>query len=183
MLNHRTKESPSPKTERIPDPIEDIAYYKEDLFERETQKEEGLHLIIFRLSHEWYGVEISKVKEVLRSRKITYLPSSPDHIAGIMNLRGNILSITNLKTIFNIPHEEQTEKTRIIAIESGNLATGLLVDEVVDSIEVPLSKLEPALLTIPAERAKFIDGQCQVENKLITIINVEKVLGREVEHV
>lgn len=183
MLNHSPKENPSRQIEKIPEPIEDIAYYKEDLFEREEQKEESLHFIIFRLAHEWYGVEISKVKEVLRAGKITYLPSSPDHIVGIMNFRGNILSITNLKTIFNIPHEEPTEKTRIIAIESRNLATGLLVDEVVDSIEVPLSKLEPALLTIPAEGAKFINGQCRVENKLVTLINVEKVLGQEVEHV
>lgn len=182
MLNHRIKENLSRPIEKKTEPIEDIAYYKEDLFEGKEQKEESLQFIIFRLAHEWFGVEISKVKEVLRTGKITYLPSSPDHIAGIMNLRGNILSVTNLKTIFNIPHEEHTEKTRIIAIESGNLTTGLLVDEVVDSIEVPLSNIEPALLTIPAEGAKFINGQCRVENKLVTIINVEKVLGREVEH-
>jgi purine-binding chemotaxis protein CheW len=110
--------------------------------------------------------------------KITYLPSGPEYIAGIVNLRGNILSVTDLKMIFNLPHEELSEKARIIAIESGILETGFLVDEVVESIEVPISKLEPALLTLPADGAKYIEGQCRVGDKLIAIINVEKVLER-----
>jgi purine-binding chemotaxis protein CheW len=120
-------------------------------------------------------VEITKVKEVIRVGKITYLPSCPEHIAGIVNLRGYILSVTDLKPILGLPHEELTEKTKIIAIESGFFETGLLVDEVVESIEVPQSKIEPVLLTLPAERARYLEGQCQVDDKLIAIVNVEKV--------
>jgi chemotaxis signal transduction protein len=79
---------------------------------------------------------------------------------------------------FGLPHEEPTEKTRIIAIESGILETGFLVDEVVESIEVPLSKIETPLLTIPAERAKYINGQYKMKDKLIALMNVEKVLEK-----
>ncbi|OGP69523.1 MAG: hypothetical protein A2169_00365 [Deltaproteobacteria bacterium RBG_13_47_9] len=155
-----------------------MAHYKEDLYEREELKEETLQLVVFRLGREWYGVEITKVKEVIKAGKITYLPSSPEHIAGIINLRGYILSVTDLKTIFSLTHEEPTAKTRIIAIESGILETGFLVDEVVESIEVPVSKIELALLTIPAEGAKYIEGQCKVNDKLIALVNVEKVLEK-----
>jgi len=155
-----------------------MAHYKEDLYEREELKEETLQLVVFRLAREWYGVEITKVKEVIKAGKITYLPSSPEHIAGIINLRGYILSVTDLKTIFSLTHEEPTAKTRIIAIESGILETGFLVDEVVESIEVPVSKIELALLTIPAEGAKYIEGQCKVDDKLIALVNVEKVLEK-----
>jgi purine-binding chemotaxis protein CheW len=166
--------------EKISEAVEDTAHYKEDLYEREELKEETLQIIVFRLGQEWYGVEITKVKEVIRVDRITYLPSSPEHIAGIINLRGYILSVTDLKEIFGLPHEEPTEKTRIIAIESGILETGLLVDEVVESIEVPVSKIGPALLTIPAEEAKYMERQCKVDDKLIALINVEKVLEKRV---
>lgn len=159
--------------------VEGADFY-EDLYEREEPKEKTLQLVIFRLVQEWYGVEITKVKEVIRVGKITYLPSSPEYIAGIVSLRGNILSITDLKRILNLPHEDLTEKARIIAIESGMVETGFLVDEVVESIEVPVTKVETPLLTIPAEIAKYIEGHCKVNDKLIALISVEKVLEKGV---
>jgi purine-binding chemotaxis protein CheW len=178
MPKKTKKELPSQRMEEIAEAVEDMAHYKEDLYEREELKEETLQLVVFRLAREWYGVEITKVKEVIKAGKITYLPSSPEHIAGIINLRGYILSVTDLKTIFSLTHEEPTAKTRIIAIESGILETGFLVDEVVESIEVPVSKIELGLLTIPAEGAKYIEGQCKVDDKLIALVNVEKVLEK-----
>jgi purine-binding chemotaxis protein CheW len=165
--------------EEISETVEDIGHYHEDLYEREELKEEALQLIVFRLAREWYGIEIARVKEVIKVGKITYLPSSPEYVAGIISLRGNILSVTDLKTIFSLPHEEPTEKSRIIAVESGILETGLLVDEVTESIEVPVSKIEPSLLTLPAEGAKYIEGQYKVDNKLIALISVEKILEKE----
>jgi len=173
------KEGPSQGVEQMAETIADVVHPEEDLYEREGPKEETLQLIVFRLAREWYGVEIAKVKEVIKPVKITYLPSSPEHIAGIVSLRGNILSVTDLKTVFGLPHEEATEKTRVIPIESGILETGLLVDEVVDSIEVPASKIEPALFTLPDEGGKYIKGQCKVDNKLIALISVEKILEKK----
>jgi purine-binding chemotaxis protein CheW len=167
--------------DKIAKAVEDVDSYAQDLYEREAPEEETLQLVVFRLNREWYGVEITKVKEVIKMGKITYLPSCPEHIAGIVNLRGYILSVTDLKPIFGLPHEEPTEKTRIIAIESGIFETGLLVDEVVASIEVPLSKIELALLTLPVERAKYLEGQCKADDKLIAIVNVEKVSEKRVQ--
>ena len=169
------KELPWRRMDKIAEAVEDMGPYKEDLYGREAPREKTLQLVVFRLTREWYGVEIIKVKEVIKVSKITYLPSCPEHIAGIVNLRGYILSVTDLRPIFGLPHEEPTEKTRIIAIESGVFETGFLVDEVVASIEVPVSKIETALLTLPAERGKYLEGQCKVDDKLIAIVNVEKV--------
>jgi len=169
----------SHRMDGIAEAVEGTDFY-EDLYEREEPKEKTLQFVIFRLVREWYGVEITKVKEVIRVGKITYLPSSPEHIVGIVSLRGNILSVTDLKRILNLPHEDLTEKTRIIAVESGIVETGFLVDEVVESIEVPVTKIEVPLLTIPAEGAKYIEGQCKVNDKLIALISVEKVLEKKV---
>ncbi len=159
--------------------IEGMAYLKEDLYEREEPKEQTRQIVLFRLSREWYGVEITNVREVTRVGKITYLPSSPEYIAGIVNLRGKILSVTDLKTMIGLAHEAPTDKTRIIAVESGMLETGLLVDEVVDSIEVPVSKIEPPLVTLPTEEARYFEGQCKVGDKLIALMSVEKILGKK----
>jgi purine-binding chemotaxis protein CheW len=180
MLEKMEKQVPWQRMDEIEQAVKETALNKEDLYEREAPKEKTFQLIVFRLTREWYGVEITKVKEVIKVGKITYLPSCPDHIAGIVNLRGHILSVTDLKPILGLPQGEATEKTRIIAIESGFFETGFLVDEVVESIEVPLSKIEPALLTLPPERAKFLEGQCKVDGKLIAIVNVEKVSEKTV---
>lgn len=172
-------QSPSPRPEERPDTAKEGVPY-EDLYECQQPKEKTLHLVVFRLNREWYGVEITKIREVIRTEKITYLPSSPEHIAGIVTRRGNILSVTDLKTTFGLPRQDPTEKARIIAVESGNLETGFLVDEVVESMEVPTSKIEPSLLTLPGEGGKYIEGQCKVNNKLIALVNVEKVLAKKV---
>jgi len=179
MLKAMKKEIPPERMDEIAETAEGMAHPKEDFYEREEPKEQTRQIIVFRLSREWYGVEITKVKEVIKVGKITYLPSSPEYIAGIVNLRGKILSVTDLKTMIGLPHEEPTDKARIIAVESGMLETGLLVDEVVESIEVPVSKIEPALVTLPAEEAEYIKGQCMVDNRLIALVSVGKVLEKK----
>ena len=178
MIKNRKDARLSERMDEIPGTAANRVYYKDDFYEREVPKEKSLQFIVFRLDREWYGVEITEVKRVIKVGKITYLPSSPEHIAGIVNLRGNILSVTDLKTIFSLPHDELTEKTRIIVIESGTLETGFLVDEVVESIEVPVSKMELTLPTLPAEGAKYIKGQCRVDEKVIALVNVEKVFEK-----
>ena len=127
-----------------------VTLYDEDLYEREEPKEAAVQLVVFRLSAEWYGIEITRVKEVVPAGKITLLPSGPEWVAGIVGLRGNILSVTDLKKIFGLPQEEITKKSRLVVIESGVLKTGLLADEVAEVMEVPLSKMDPTLSTIPA---------------------------------
>jgi purine-binding chemotaxis protein CheW len=173
------RKSPTERINKIAEIVEQMACHEEDLYEREELKEQTRQIVVFRLSREWYGVEITKVKEVIKVGKITYLPSSPDYIAGIVNLRGKILSVTDLKTLLGLPHEELTDKARIIAVESGMLETGFLVDEVVESIEVPVSKVEPALLTMPAERADYVEGQCKVDERLIALVSVGKILEKK----
>jgi len=156
-----------------------IALDEDDLYGREEPKEESLQFIVFRVAREWYGVDITKVKEVIKTDRITYLPSSPEHIAGIVNLRGNILSVMDLRVILRLDHEAPGERKKIIAIESGFLETGFLVDEVVDSIEVPVRKIEPPLLTIPSEGEKYIEGQCRVNDRLVAFLNVDKILEKK----
>jgi purine-binding chemotaxis protein CheW len=156
--------------------IEERVDDADDLYERDEKREETIQLVVFRLAREWYGVDIRKVKEIVKLNRVTYLPSSPAHIAGIVSLRGNILSVTDLKVLLNVPSELPAEKARIIAVESGILETGLIADEVIGSIELPVRLIGPVIPTIPDEGAKYLEGLCRVDNKLIGILSVEKVL-------
>jgi purine-binding chemotaxis protein CheW len=156
--------------------IEERADDAYDLYERDEKREETIQLVVFRLAREWYGVDIRKVKEIVKLNRVTYLPSSPEHIAGIVSLRGNILSVTDLKVLLNLSPELPAEKARIIAIESGILETGLIADEVIGSIELPARVIGPVIPTIPDKWAKYLEGLCKVDNKLIGILSVEKVL-------
>lgn len=149
--------------------------YERDLYEDKEVKEETVQLVVFRVSNEWYGVDISKAREVANIEKITYLPSSPEHIAGIVNLRGDILSVTDLKKVFGLPQEQLTEKSRLVVIESAGLETGLLVDEVDEVTNAVVSKIHPTLATISAERADYLMGEYKTDGKLIGILNVEKI--------
>ncbi|MFB3885960.1 MAG: chemotaxis protein CheW [Thermodesulfobacteriota bacterium] len=148
----------------------------DDLYEREEEREETVQLVVFRLAREWYGVDIRKVKEIIKLNRVAHLPSSPQQIAGIVNLRGNILSVTDLKVLLNLSREQPGEKAKIIAVESGILETGLLADEVMGSVEVPVRMIGPVIPTIPAEGARYLEGQCKVAHKLIGVLSVEKVL-------
>jgi purine-binding chemotaxis protein CheW len=156
--------------------MEEMADDVDDLYERREDREETIQLVVFRLAREWYGVDIRKVKEIIKVNRVTYLPSSPEHIAGIVNLRGNILSVTDLKVFLNLSRELPGEKARIITVEFGILETGILADEVIGSIELPVRMIGPVIPTIPAEGAKYLEGQCKVEDKLIGVLSIEKVL-------
>jgi len=174
------KDFPSQNGKEICEAVMEMAQEGEDLYERKELREEMLPLIVFRLSREWYAVEITKIKEILKKTRITFLPSSPEYIAGIINFRGNILSVTDLKVILGLPRDEPTGGTRIVAIESGCLETGLLVDEVVETIEVQMSRIEPVPPSLPPERRKYLEGLFRWENRFVALIRVERVLENKV---
>ncbi len=95
--------------------------------------------------------------------------------------RGNILSVTDLKRILGLPHEELTETTRIVTIEPGIVETGLLADQIAEAIVIvePVSKIEPPISTITPEMAQYIEGQCKGVDTVIALINGEKTFEHE----
>lgn len=167
-------ENNDPKERKEEELAQELSVAKEAIL----VKEETFQLVVFKLSKEWYGVDIASVKEVIKAGKITYLPSSPNNIIGIINLRGNILSVTDLKKILGLPEEGLTGGSRIVVVESGNLETGFLVDEVDEVSEWSMAKVEPTLATIASEKADYIKGECRIGYKLIGILKVDKILEK-----
>lgn len=146
-------------------------------FDEEHAVEEATEQFLsFRLGTEWYGLSIRDAREVIRPSAITYLPSAPAQVAGVINLRGDVVSVTDPKRIFGLPAIDATESRRIVLIESGAAKTGLLVDEMGGVINVPVSRLEPPLATLEPAQAVFIQHTCRVENRLLAILKAESLV-------
>jgi purine-binding chemotaxis protein CheW len=150
----------------------------DDLFEPQAGVEEATaQYVSFRLGTEWYAVDIAHVREVVRCAQLTYLPAAPGHIAGAVNLRGNIVSVTDARRLFGMAANALTARSRIVVVESGPLETGLLVDEMGQVLTVPVSRLEPPLATLDAARAAFIEHVCRCEGRLMAVLRPEKLLA------
>ena len=165
--------------ELIPQKNPDSVFEDEDFYEKEyKRKDPGIQVVCIRLSGEWYAAEISKAIEIIRVKRLTYLPSAPSYIAGIINVRGNILSVTDLKNLFGLTSEHLTDKSRIIVVTSGGVETGLLVDEVAQVVDVSLNRIDPPLNTLSPEKANYLKGQFRLENQLISVLNIENIIAK-----
>jgi purine-binding chemotaxis protein CheW len=151
----------------------------EDFYETEhEQKAPGIRVITFRLSHEWYAAEIGGVVEVIRVGDLTEVPSAPRYIAGIYNLRGTIISVTDPKKLFDLPSEALTGKTRVIVVASGEIETGLLVDEVSRVMDVSEGQIDPPLSTLSGDKGQYVKGGIRFEDRLITMIDAAAIIEK-----
>lgn len=112
---------------------------------------------------------------------VTPLPNLPDRILGIFNLRGNIVSVTDLRKVFGLASSEAgevTSRSRVVVIESEGISTGLWADRAEETVEIPLSRIEPAVATLSGEMGEFIEGQVEWNGRLIAILNAKKVIEK-----
>ena len=159
--------------------IENVTIYEEDFYASKETNANFVYVLAFRLSQEWYGINVTKIKVINKIQQITYLPFAPVSIAGIVNFRGEILSVTDLKKILGLPASELTENARLIVVESGSCATALLVDQIDEIITVPVDQIYPKLETIAPQIAEYIEAGCMAGKKMLGILNVERILQKD----
>jgi purine-binding chemotaxis protein CheW len=131
----------------------------------------------FYLGNTLMGIDTMKVQEVIRITDITPVYHAPDHIVGIMNLRGKIVTIIDLSKKFELPQSGMTTDSRIVIVQWNDEYVGILVDRIFDVIYVNRSALMPPPSNIHEIQGRFFDGVFNAEGRLIAIINVEKVLA------
>lgn len=148
----------------------------DEFCDEQHTEEPSRQFISFRLGTEWYGVPLTNVREVVRAGQITYLPSAPAPIAGVINLRGNIVSVTDPKRVFDLPQTSVSDQGRIVVVETRDSETGLLVDEVGEVVTVPVSGLEPPLATLDLAQAGLIEHTYRWKDRLVAILKAEKLL-------
>jgi len=159
---------------------------KQDVtLEEDTDREvsiDEIQVITFRVGNEEFGIDIESVREINRLDKITSIPRSPSFIKGIMNLRGNVIPVIDLRERFCLERTEYTEAKRVIIVEIGNKLTGLLVDSVSEVLRISKRDIESPPEIIETDvNMEFIRaiGKTNGGNRIILIIDVEKILNSE----
>lgn len=135
-----------------------------------------LHLVTFQLDREEYGVEIASVREIIRATDITPVPGAPSHVRGVINLRGKIIPVVDLRQRFAVAAVEASESQRIIVVELGKKRIGMLVDGVSQVIKVPAGVVEEMPEEATSVDENFIRGVGKLENRLIIILDLNRSL-------
>ena len=151
--------------------------------EEELSEGEIAQLVSFLLDDVEYGIDILSVHEILRFPEITRLPNTPDFICGVINLRGNVIPVVDVRLRFNLPHAEITELTRVIVIETIDKLVGLLVDNVYQVVRLPINNIDPPSELIEGVSEEFLKGIGRFSTRLIVILNLSNILFLEDEEV
>jgi purine-binding chemotaxis protein CheW len=142
--------------------------------EREGEAEEYLEILAFLLAHETYAIETAFIREVYPLTELTPLPCTPDYIFGIINIRGQILTIIDMKRFFDLPEKGITNLNRVIVVEEQDMALGILADEITGIRNIPKSDLNPPLPTMTGIHAGYIKG---VGGEGIILLDMERFLN------
>ena len=135
--------------------------------EEERNDQEQVEVVEFLLAYERYAVESSFVREVCPLKELTFLPGAPAFLAGVMNVRGQIVLVVDLKKFFDLPEKGLTDLNKVIIISNGRMEFDILVDVVFRVGHVPLSELQRSLPTLTGVRAEYLKGV--TANRLIVL--------------
>jgi len=149
-----------------------------------TQVNEMIYqLVSFVVENEEFGVDILKVQEIIRTVEITRVPKSPEFVEGVINLRGKIVPVIDLRKRFGIAKKDHDNETRIIVVELSDKVVGFLVDKVKEVIRVEKSIIEPPPELTTSIKANYITGVAKLQDRLLILLDLDKVLSSdEQEH-
>ena len=143
---------------------------------KENSNDEVLQWVTFQLEEETYGINVMQVREVLRYTEIAPVPGAPDYVLGIINLRGNVVTVIDTRARFGLVQGEITDNTRIIVIESERQVIGILVDSVAEVVYLRSSEIDTTPSVGTDESAKFIQGVSNRDGKLLILVDLNKLL-------
>jgi purine-binding chemotaxis protein CheW len=133
-----------------------------------------LEVVEFMLAHERYALELTHISEVYPLKELTPLPGTPDFVLGIINVRGQILSIVDIKKFFELPEKELTNLNQVIILQSEEMEFGILADEILGTRSIPASAIQTSLPTLTGIREKYLKG---VIGDGVVILDGEKILS------
>ncbi|RNB70744.1 chemotaxis protein CheW [Brevibacillus panacihumi] len=134
--------------------------------------------ILFKMGEEYYGLSISLVREIIKPLPVTRFPKSPIFVEGVIDLRGKILPIINLRKMFGLDPLEITEDTRFVDLQLDGLNLGIVVDAVSEVMHIPQKLIEPAPPIIAGVEGKYLQGIARLDDKLIMLLDIDEIFGQ-----
>jgi len=138
---------------------------------------ETVHLVCFRLGAEEYGLDIGQVQEINRMMPITRVPRAPSFMKGVVNLRGQLIPIIDLRERFGMATVEPTKATRIVVVEVGHNRVGLIVDGVSEVMKIPVERIDPAPEMLSEAQAGYVKGVGKSGDRLIVLLEAAAVIA------
>ena len=145
----------------------------------ENNDDSIIQWVTFHLENEKYGIKVMQVQEVLRMTEIAPVPGAPHYVLGIINLRGNVVTVIDTRRRFGLPDAESDDETRIVIIEADNNVVGILVDSVAEVVDLRTSEIETAPNVGNDESSKYIQGVSSRDDELLILVDVNKLLSDE----
>ncbi len=145
----------------------------------QKRDDELLQLVTFSIGEEEFGVDILKVQEIIRTMEITKVPRAQDFVEGVINLRGKVIPIIDLRRRFGFTSKEHDKHTRIIVIEINNMIVGFVVDSVSEVLRIPAATVEPPPPVVAGVESEYISGVGKLEDRLLILLDLDKLLSGE----
>lgn len=146
----------------------------------EESRNELIQLVSFKLEQEEYGVNVLKVREIIRMPSITRVPNTPHYIEGVINLRGKVIPIISMRKRFNLPEGETSNQTRIMVIDMDGELMGFVVDAVSEVIRISESEIQPPPAVVnSAVEQECLAGVINQTDRLLFFLNLEKLVSHE----
>ena len=138
---------------------------------------ETMQVVSFKLGSEEYGVDIAQVQEINRMVAVTHVPRAPQFMEGVINLRGQLIPIIDLRARFGMARAEHTKNTRIVVTEIGAKRVGMVVDSVSEVLRLPADQVEPAPEMITGVDTEYIRGVGKIEDRLIILLDLGRIIS------
>ena len=148
-------------------------HHAHELGHRDT---ELLQLVTFNIAEEEFGVDILSVQEIIRLMQITTVPRAPTCIEGVINLRGKVIPVIDMRKRFNLPAINRDSRTRIIVMEFGSKIVGFLVDAVSEVLRIPARTVEPAPAVVSGVGSEYIRGVGKLDDRLLILLDLDSLL-------
>ncbi len=136
-----------------------------------------VQVVSFKVNGEEYGVDILKVQEINRTMDVTRVPNSRDHIDGVINLRGKVIPVIDLRSCFGFQRKEHDHNTRIIVVELADKIVGFVVDQVLKVLSIPYSVIEDTPPALGTTQSDYIRSVAKFEDRLIILLDPERLLS------
>jgi purine-binding chemotaxis protein CheW len=133
-------------------------------------------IVVFDLSGETFGADIHSVREIVRMQAITRIPQAPASIEGVINLRGKVNPVMDLRKRFGLDAGEETAESRIVVVDIGDKDVGLIVNAVTEVTRIPADAIEPATSIVSSVESEYISGIAKFEDRMIILLDLNKVL-------
>ena len=141
----------------------------------------SIQLVSFRLAEEEYGIEITKIREIILMGEITQVPQTPHYVKGLINLRSTVIPVIDLRTRFGLPEGELTDESRIMVLHVGTRTIGIVVDAVSEVLRVTQDQMAPPPPTVAGLGREYLTGLVKLEERLLIMLDIDKLLSEHDE--